>query len=204
MTSIGLRFQHPAALVFSIILACGASLSTSAQDLRPEEPVESDFDLLVKAEAGLKLSESWPTPDACPARQAEKNLKVILARSPDTPLRFQIGADLKRIGEIIGRQNLAVATFYQMREHGLRGAEARLQQIIKDYPEFSQIDEVLFRLAKVSVQLEKNVESSTYLSKLICNYPASVYVVPAFEQLNQIGDWKPCDVDKRQDRQPNF
>lgn len=180
-------------LLVTLLLVVG--FPVKAQDVSSQLPEKSDFELLMDAEADLKAS---PRDENCFAHRAEKTLKTILQRSPDTPFRFQIAEDLKSIGEILANHNLAIATFYQHREHGLRSAETRLKQIITDYPNFSRTDEVLVRLSQTSIGLEAPEAASYYLIRLICNYPTSKLSEGAFEQLNQLGiaDWSSCDAVK--------
>ena len=181
-----LSFLAPSVLL--LLLAC----PILAQESVSAESPESDNDLLMKAEVDLKLLAAKPIRNELNiAYRAKKTLKSILQRNPDTPLRFQILEDLKPVHEILGKHSLAVATFYM--DHPLKGrgeklgAEVRLREILREYPGFSQMDEVLFRLSELADIDESPDDTGRYLMKLICDYPSSKLSASAFSRLVELG-----------------
>jgi outer membrane protein assembly factor BamD (BamD/ComL family) len=163
-----------------------ASLSTGERLRRVEELLEvprtqkgpDDTKLLLKVEADLKR---------------------MLETDPSSVFKSQIEADLDFVNEGLAHHDLVIASFYMERGHGLRGASARLQHITQRYPKFSKMDEVLFRLIKVSMAYGQEEDAIRYCWSLICNYPNSEYVKQAFEQLNVMGvsSWEGCQKYKR-------
>jgi outer membrane protein assembly factor BamD (BamD/ComL family) len=134
-------------------------------------------------------------------RKAQRELKSILETDSSSAFKPQVEANLDLVNENLALHDLLVAAFYMNRGHGhsLVGARSRLQGIIQNYPKFSKMDEVLFRLSVVSIANEEPEEAARYSWKLICNYPNSEYTRAAFDQLNTIGvsSWEGCEKYKR-------
>jgi outer membrane protein assembly factor BamD (BamD/ComL family) len=190
---LGRRLSCLALVLFSLVL----SSSALAQDTALVEKSESNIELLIKAQADIQELKKGALRTRDLAYGAERNLKTILQRDPDSPLRFQVLEDLKQVQEILGQHSLLIADFFMSHGHGhsSKGAEFRLLQIVREYPAFSKTDEVLFRLATLTFEDERPDDATRYLWKLVCNYPNSPYSKSAFEQLNGIGFrlWEGCD-----------
>jgi len=135
-------------------------------------------------------------------RKAQRELNSILETDTSSVFKPQIQANLDLVNENLAYHDLLVAAFYMNKGHGhsLVGARSRLQNIPQNYPKFSKMDEVLFRLSVVSIANEDPEEAARYCWKLICNYPNSEYAKPAFERLNEIGvsSWEGCQKYKLQ------
>lgn len=170
-----------------IAMIHGLTAIARAQGAVADEKVASDGEELLKAETDLKLLHSgqFVRDESNMAVKVERRLENILQRDPSSPFRFQIEQDLDSVGEILAPHHLAIATMYMKRWQN-RGAQSRLLQITSKYPHFSQMDEVLFKLAEVSLRDEVPDDACVYLRKLVSNYPVSRYVPSAFEMFNQI------------------
>jgi len=160
---------------------------------------ESTAERLRRVEESLQVKDFRKEIDIL--RQAQRELKDILETDPSTGFKPQVEANLDRVNEKLGYHDLQIARFYMSNTHGhsLIGARSRLQNITQNYPKFSMMDEVLFRLSVVSTDSAEEKEATQYIWKLICNYPNSEYVRPAFDKLNQIGvsSWEGCEKYKR-------
>lgn len=179
------------ALLFLLAITCDAQESLGSAHL-------SVADRLLKAEETLKNLQSHPEGRTIESlRKVEKEFKSILESEPHTIFRAQVESNLDVVNEHLAIHDLFVAAFYLSITHGhsLRGAEARLTQIVQNYPKFSRMDETLFRLGLVMLKREKPDEASRLLRQLICRYPSSQYVNAAFAQLYQIGvsSWPACE-----------
>jgi len=161
---------------------------------------ESSAERLRRVEESLQVKDFRKETDIL--RQAQRELKDILETDPSSLFRSQVEADLDRVNEKLAHHDLQIASFYMSASHGhsLLGARSRLQNITQNYPKFSKMDEVLFRLSVVSMASEDEKEAAHYSWTLICNFPNSEYVRPAFEKLNQIGvsSWEGCQKYKLQ------
>jgi hypothetical protein len=145
----------------------------------------------------LKIAETdmrqmgLPDRQTTNARKAEQRLKVLLQQFPDTPLKDAALQRLREVQENLGMHNLLVARFYYKRNEngvgGLRGAQSRLREIVEKYPDFSYMDEVLYRLGDLYVQEEEPDEAAKYYQQVVRDWPNSEYAEKAKDQLAKIG-----------------
>lgn len=155
----------------------------------PTDPLADD--------AMLKVAESemrqmgLPDRETIHARKAEQRLKALLQQYPQTKLRPQVQQRLNEVQENLAMHNYQVAQFYlghyQTKRGGLKGAQSRLREIVEKYPNFSYMDDVLFRLAYTYQQEEEPDEAAKYYQQLVRDYPYSDYLDKARDQLNIIG-----------------
>lgn len=160
------------------------------------QQTDSDVEMLRKAEHDIQLLDSQKLRKdiVIVARRAEKQLKSLLQRYPNTSLRDRVETNLKRVQEFLGMFNLRVARLY-FSQGFMKGMESRLLTVTREYPKFSHMDEVLLLLGKVYMKWEQPEEAVNHLRRLVCNYPNSKYVSEAVEQLNQIGGKASEDCD---------
>lgn len=130
--------------------------------------------------------------DVSHARKAEQQLLVLLQQFPTTTLRPEVNVRLREVQENLALHSLQVANFYYDRftrgvAPNARGAQSRLREVAEKYPNFSYMDEVLFRLAVTYVQEEEPDEAARYFQQLLRNHPNSEYTERAREQLEAIG-----------------
>jgi len=76
-----------------------------------------------------------------------------------------------------------------------RVRSGEFRDIIKEYSGFSGMDEVVLRMAEVSLREDDWNTARNHLWKVVCGYPNGRRVNRAFERLNQIGfgAWQGCD-----------
>ena len=158
---------------------------------------------LWKAEAEIQLLQCGTLDSLNVAMRAWGRLKAILpAIAEDAGLRMRVERDMSPLEEFLGERDLQIANLYLDRERGsTRGAQIRLLHITREYPDFSKIDEVLFRLSDVSLREDDRDQASTYLYRLVCRYPGSLHAKAAFERLNEIGFYaiEGCDKYKKKE-----
>src|SRR5204863_9884887 len=114
----------------------------------PTDPL-ADAAMLKVAEAEMRqmgLSDR----DVTHARKAEQRLKALLQQYPQTRLRPYVEDHLREVQENLGMHSKQVGDFYfdrfQNNKRGLKGAQSRYKEIFDKYPNFSYMDDVLFRL----------------------------------------------------------
>jgi outer membrane protein assembly factor BamD len=173
----------------------------------PTDPLADDAMLKV-AESEMRqmgLSDR----DVTHARKAEQRLKVLLQQYPKSGLRPDVEDRLREVQENLAMHNLGVARFYydarynKGRGTGLKGAQSRLKEIVEKYPNFSYMDEVLFRLATTYQLEEEPDEAAKYYQDLLKNYPNSEFADKARDQLAIIGAPVPDpDPDKKNTPRP--
>lgn len=155
----------------------------------PTDPL-ADAAMLKVAEAEMRqmgLSDR----DVVHARKAEQRLKALLQQYPKTRLRADVEGHLRDVQENLGMHSKQVGDFYYDRfranKGGLKGAQGRYKEIVDKYPNFSYMDEVMFRLATTYQLEEEPDEAAKYYQNIVRNYPNSDFVEKAKDQLNIIG-----------------
>ncbi len=156
----------------------------------PTDPL-ADSALLKVAEAEMRQM-GLADRDITHARKAEQRLKALLQTYPQTRLRPEVLEHLREVQENLAMHNFQVATFYYDSRYahqkgGLKGAQSRLKEIVDKYPNFSYMDEVLFRLATTYQQEEEPDEAAKYYQRIARDFPNSDFVEKAKDQLNIIG-----------------
>jgi outer membrane protein assembly factor BamD len=156
----------------------------------PTDPLADDAMLKV-AESEMRqmgLSDR----DISHARKAEQRLKVLLQQFPQTKLRPEVEQRLSEVQENLAMHNLQIGNFYykakyEQQKGGLKGAQSRYREIVEKYPNFSFMDEVLYRLAATYQQEEEPDEAAKYYQQLLRNHPNSEFAEKSREQLGIIG-----------------
>jgi len=70
---------------------------------------------------------------------------------------------------------------------GLKGAQSRYREILDKYPNYGNLDEVLFKLANTYMVEEETDQAIRYFQRIIRDYPNSDYVADSKKQLELIG-----------------
>src|SRR6185295_15178863 len=155
----------------------------------PTDPLADDAMLKV-AEAEMRQM-GLPNREIPHARKAEQRLKALLQQYPNTELRPIVEARLRETQENLAMHSYQIGDFYRDRyigrKGGLKGAQSRYKEVIEKYPNFSQRDGVLFKLAYTYQQEEEPDEAAKYYQELLRYFPNSEYADKAKEQLNIIG-----------------
>jgi outer membrane assembly lipoprotein YfiO len=147
----------------------------------------------------LKIAESemrqigLPDRDATRAKRAETRLKALLQQCPESSLKGEAETRLRQVQDNLGLHNLLVANFYynlavdQKKGSGLKGSQSRFREIIEKYPDFSFMDEVLYKLAVTYLVEEETDQAARYFQQIVSDYPNSDYLSKAKEQLELMG-----------------
>jgi len=146
----------------------------------------------------LKIAESemrqigLPDRDATRARRAETRLKALIQNYPDSLLRKDAEERLKEVQDNLALHNLYIANQYytqsvEQKKGGLKGAQSRYREILDKYPDFSFMDEALYKLAVTYLIEEETDQAARYFQKIVADYPNSEYVDRSKEQLELIG-----------------
>ena len=171
----------------------------------PTHPL-ADRVMLKIAEAEMRQI-GLPDREITNARRAEQRLTAMLQNYPDSNLRGLAEDRLKQVQDNLGMHHLIVGNFYYKRsveynKGGLKGAQSRYREIVEKYPDFSYLDEVLFKLA-VTYQLEEETDQAArYYQQIVRDYPNSEYVEKSKEQLGLIGAAIPEPNPERKDVLP--
>jgi outer membrane assembly lipoprotein YfiO len=146
----------------------------------------------------LKIAESemrqigLPDRDATKAKRAEQKLKALLQQYPNSLLKKEAESRLSEVQDNLGLHNLWIANFYykksiDQKKGGLKGSQFRYREILDKYPNFTYMDEVLFKIAITYQAEEETDEAVKYFQRLVRDYPNSEYLEKAKEQLQLMG-----------------
>jgi outer membrane assembly lipoprotein YfiO len=161
----------------------------------------------------LKIAESemrqigLPDRDITRAKRAEQRLKAFNQQCSNSPLKDEVAKRLNQVQDNLGLHNLGIANYYytlsvDQKKGGLKGAQSRYREILEKYPNFSYMDEALFKLA-VTYQIEEETdEAAKYFQRIVREYPNSEYVEKAKQQLQLMGASIPEPDEKRRNVAP--
>jgi outer membrane assembly lipoprotein YfiO len=154
--------------------------------LYPSAP-EAAYAQFQSAEAYFKQINS-PDRDQTATVQALDEFQRLLDVYPNSEY-VEVGR--KRIREC--RQTLArsafdVGYFYQRTRKAWRAAIGRYEQVLRDYPDYEKLDEVLFRLGEALAATLRFKEALPVLSRLKEEYPESRWIPKADEILAEMPD----------------
>jgi outer membrane protein assembly factor BamD len=125
--------------------------------------------------------------DTTHARLAERQLKDLLRRYPNTDSKDQVEALMNQVQEILAMHELKVARFYFNVREFAPAAQLRTEEILNKYPNFSRFDEALFLHARAMELQEDTETASRNLTQIVANHPHSEYAERAKEMLKKWG-----------------
>jgi outer membrane assembly lipoprotein YfiO len=146
----------------------------------------------------LKVAESEmrqigrPDRDSTRAKRAEQRLRALLQQYPNTILLPEVKERLREVQDNLGLHNLIIANFYykqsvDYKKGGLKGAQSRYREILDKYPNFSFMDEALYKVAVTYLIEEETDQAAKYFQQLVRDYPNSDYAEKSKEQLQLVG-----------------
>ena len=125
--------------------------------------------------------------DTTHARLAERQLKDLLRRYPNTDAKDQVEQLMNQVQEILAMHELKVARFYFNVREFAPAAQMRTEEILNKYPNFSRYDEALFLHARAMELQEDTETASRNLTQIVANHPHSEYADRAREMLKKWG-----------------
>ncbi len=156
----------------------------------------------------LKVAESEmrqigrPDRDSTRAKRAEQKLRALLQQYPNTILLPEVKERLREVQDNLGLHNLIIANFYykqsvDYKKGGLKGAQSRYREILDKYPNFTFMDEALYKVAVTYLIEEETDQAAKYFQQLVRDYPNSDYVEKSKEQLQLVGASVPAPNPER-------
>ena len=127
-----------------------------------------------------------PDRDHAEALSAEAELQTFLEKYPESPLVPEAQQHLREVQEVLAEGNFRIAQFYYIRQ-GYRAAGARLIELTKRYPLYSQADQANWMLAQIYEKTERNDFAAQFYSRIVKDYPLSPRAESAKEKLEQFG-----------------
>jgi outer membrane protein assembly factor BamD len=121
------------------------------------------------------------------AVQAERQLKDAEAACRNSDALAKVQTNLKTVQQWLGLHELDVARFYGDKRQAPKAAEDRLRGIVTNYPNFSYLDESLYRLGVSLVEQEQPEEGAEYFTKLVRDYSKSEFAKKGKDYLEKLG-----------------
>lgn len=131
------------------------------------------------------LQMEKPDRDRTQAKAAEQEFKAFLEQFPDSPMRDEAAQHLREVQEILADGDLRVSQQYMLRRN-YRGAFARAETILREYPDFSRQDEALFALGQSSEGKKKIPEAGYFYGKVVSEHPLSPLVEESRRRLEKL------------------
>jgi outer membrane protein assembly factor BamD len=126
-----------------------------------------------------------PDRDRQEALQAEAEFKEFLLKYPDSPLMPRAKARLREVQEVLGQSDHKIAKFYYA-QGVWPAARGRFQDIVEQYPNFSQADEALWYLGQTYEHLKQANKAAPYYGQIISDYPLSSWADDARQRLAEM------------------
>src|SRR5437867_974387 len=115
-----------------------------------------------------------PDRDRTQAKAAEREFKNMLEQFPDSPLRDEATQRLREVQEVLGEGDMRVAQHY-MRLKRYDASINRSMSVLKEYPDFSQQDAILFIMGQALEKKKQVVRAGYYYGKIVSDHPLSGY-----------------------------
>jgi outer membrane protein assembly factor BamD len=148
----------------------------------PSHP-RSDYAQYQVGECYFKQRNS-PDRDQTPTHNSLEEYQRLLELYPASTYIEKARTRIKDCRQSLGRAEFLAGFFYQRTRQSYRAAIARYQAILSDYPDYDQLDEVLYRLGECLCLSGRPTEALPQLSRLIEEFPQSDRVDDARDMMS--------------------
>lgn len=146
----------------------------------PTHEIADDAQMKIAA-VNVKLMRG-PGRDSTYAIKAERELKKFLQMYPESELAPTAWEFLWEVQENLAQGIQGVGDFYFSRNSHL-ASESRYKSVLESYPDYSRLDQTLFRLSRSLENLGRIEEASVYYSRVVSEYPFSEFASNAEQRL---------------------
>jgi len=146
----------------------------------PTHEIADDAQMKIAA-VNVKLMRG-PGRDTTYAIKAERELKKFLQKYPESELAPTAWEFLWEVQENLAQGIQIVGDFYFSRNSHL-ASESRYKSVLESYPDYSRLDQTLFRLSRSLENLGRIEEASVYYSRVVSEYPFSEFASNAEQRL---------------------
>ncbi len=143
----------------------------------PSHP-KADFAQFQVAEAFFRQRNS-PDCDQTDTRNALEEYHRLLEVYPGTSHAEEARKRITEARYSLARAEFLAGYFYQRTRESCRSAIPRYEGILRDYPEFKDVDEVLFRLGECLGRSGRAPEALPHLGRLLEEFPQSRFAADA-------------------------
>jgi outer membrane protein assembly factor BamD len=169
----------------------------------PTSELADDAQLMVAMTHVRQLQK--PDRDDTQARLAEYELTAMIDKYPASQLLDETKAKLREVQEILAESVFGPARFYY-RQKAYLAVIDRCEEILKKYPDFSDMDRVLYLMAEAERRIDNIPASLNHYSQIVRDYPLSESVDDARKRLVELNasvpDANPVALERARQRQP--
>ena len=141
--------------------------------LYPSHP-KSDYAQFQVGEAYF-LQRNSPDRDQAPTEKALAEYERLLDVYPQSTYVEQTRGRIHECRQSLARAEFNAGYFYQRTRQAWRAAILRYEGILNDYPEYDDLEQVIFRMGECLAASGRKAEALPYLGRLIAEYPTSRY-----------------------------
>jgi outer membrane protein assembly factor BamD len=152
--------------------------------LYPSAP-EAAYAQYQAAEAYFKQKNS-PDRDQMATKQALDEFQRLLDVYPNSPHIEPARGRIQECRQILAQSEFQVGYFYQRSRKAWRAAIGRYERVLREYPDYENLEEVIFRLGEALAASARFAEALPVLSRLKEEYPEGKWVSKADEILAEM------------------
>ena len=151
-----------------VVILLGCSVLSTAARTRGRQAPESaqlsatDAELVRQAARLVRISRSGSEGLGA----ALHGLDELVAKNPNSEVAPLLLVALEQVQERYATHLLKVALFYKEVRGSTRAAEARLREIVEQYPKYSRLDEVYYQLGKLEYECGRREEAVRALERV--------------------------------------
>jgi len=136
---------------------------------------------------GMTYSEATlgPDRDQTQTQGAIEAFNLFLDTYPESQYRDETLIALREVKDLQGISELRVARFY-FEHRWWPGTIQRLRQLLKDDPEFNDLDHAYYYLAESLVRMNSGAEALPYFERLIDEFDSSEWITAANVRIAQL------------------
>ena len=150
----------------------------------PSHP-RSDYAQFQTGECYFK-QRNGPDRDQTPTHNALEEYQRLLEFYPSSSYMERARTRIKECRQSLGRAEYLAGFFYQRTRQSCHAAIARYQAILTEYPDYDQLDEVLYRLGECLGLSGRPAEALPHLGRLIEEFPKSDRVQDARDLMAEL------------------
>jgi outer membrane protein assembly factor BamD len=147
--------------------------------LYPSHP-KSDYAQFQAAEAFYQ-QRNGPNRDPTPIQKALAEFQRLLDTYPASSYTEPARTRIHDTRQSLARSDFSAGFFYQRTRKAYRAAIGRYEGILAEYPDYEDLDQVLFRLAQCLALSGRKAEALPQIDRLLAEYPRSGFAKDAQE-----------------------
>jgi len=123
--------------------------------------------------------------DQTSTREAIQQYQALIREFPDSAFAGAGRERIRQLVDLLAEHEFGVGYFY-MRKGSLASAMGRFSGLEERFPDYGAKDKLYFYEARTLTRLGRNEEASRYYSRLLEEYPKSLYMKKAKDQLKKL------------------